>query len=145
MSRKKQQHITDQQLEVLRGLIAGKTFAEIKDETGVPIATAKRWKTRFSGILQEHDDAVSTMLLEARTATIGLMLDHVGLLRQMLASSDDIHERLAVVDRVHRAFSLLNPPSANSSVAVNATPDSEQSRVVVLLPSNGRGDEYVAR
>lgn len=134
--------LTDKQSSVLACLVAGRTLAETRDATNVSVATCKRWKAKFAGLLAEHDDALIHVLLESRAQSFELLGETLTALQQMLKSAESVEEKLAVVDRGLKAFALLNPQTQTpGSVTVSASQSYE--RTVVILPDNGRGDELV--
>ncbi|MBD1847016.1 hypothetical protein H6F89_27135 [Cyanobacteria bacterium FACHB-63] len=135
---RKNKNITDQQLAVLRAIIAGQTFDEIQESTGVPVRTSKRWKSQFAGLLAEHDDAISSLLLEARSESAALILSALDELSRLMRTADQISDKLATIDRIFNAYRILNPPAPVGSVTVQQPESSTPGQVVVMLPDNNR-------
>ncbi|BAS54241.1 hypothetical protein NIES2135_05090 [Leptolyngbya boryana NIES-2135] len=136
----KRKNITDQQLAVVRALIAGRSYSEIEQELGVPKRTVSRWKAQFSGLLAEHDDAISSTLLEARSESAALVVSALDELGRLLRTAEETQDKLAVVDRIFRAHQILNPPTSPGSVTVTPAEESH-GQVVVMLPDNSRGSK----
>ncbi|MBD1841821.1 helix-turn-helix domain-containing protein [Cyanobacteria bacterium FACHB-63] len=134
-------HITEEQLNVLRLLVVGKSSAEIQEETGVSVRTIARWKVRFSGLLSQGDDAIAATLLEARTATASLIVGAVDELARLLRTSDQVQDKLGIIDRIFRAHQILSPSPTQGSVSIQASdPGEAPGRVVIQLPHNNRDD-----
>lgn len=134
----KRKNITDQQLAVIRALIAGKSYSEIEKELGVPTRTATRWKAQFAGLLAESDDAIEKMIVEARVQSAGLLSSALDELGALLRTAEEPQDKLSAIDRIFRAFQLLNPPIYPNSVTISPAEESH-GQVVVMLPDNQRG------
>jgi hypothetical protein len=132
----KRKNITDQQLAVIRALIAGKSYSEIEQELGIPVRTATRWKAQFAGLLAESDDAIEKMIIEARVQTAGLLTSALDELGSLLRTSQEPQDKLSAIDRIFRAHQLLNPAPTVGSVTVE--PENSFGQVTVVLPHNGR-------
>lgn len=128
--------ITDSQIRVLNLLLSGQSLAQVAIACGLSLSATKRLKAKFAGILSERDEALLQAVVEARSQSFELLSETLTALQEMLRSADSVDERLAVVDRSLRAFSLLNPSIATPAIAPKAEEQSPQ--VVVYIPDNGR-------
>ncbi|MBD1857700.1 MULTISPECIES: helix-turn-helix domain-containing protein [Leptolyngbya] len=134
----KRKNINDQQLAVIRALVAGRSYSEIEKELGVPARTATRWKAQFAGLLAESDDAISSMIVEARVQSAGLLSSALDELASLLRTAEEPEHKLSAIDRIFRAYSILNPPINPASVTVSPS-EENHGQVVIQLPDNGRG------
>lgn len=133
-------NLNPKQIEVLQRLASGQSYREIQDALGVSPATINRWRRKFASVLQEQTEEIAKAIAESistsRLQSVEILQNALTHLDGLLYQAESIEEKLSVINMTLKAFSILNSPQIQGSVTIQQ--QEPESKVVVLLPSNGR-------